>query len=378
MKRLILLLILFVNLQIVITHEDMQLFSYSTASAQHMTLEGGYYNCEDDQIGWYLSLIPCEGMIVTPDETYSICTICGEKFQTSEIIDHEYICYLAHQNGDDPFNNSSSNNNGNTGNSCYNGGGSHGSGNNSNGGNGYSAGTNSSNCGSFILELPVPPNTPVGYDGALIAGISYLDENKETYLTALGSQWDIAPNDIIPGVSLSNDITGFKSTLLVQTDEQGNIIGYVYVFAGTDTEPLGEKVKDIITDVFQTGGMVPQYEQALKNAIQISNYLGDIPLTFIGHSLGGGLAAIASMVTGRPAITYNPAGISDGTKTWLKNHNYRTDTSNIYGYIMEEDPVTYWQSKIGIVAQGQFCLVENSTKGDAHSIDNMIKCLQPK
>lgn len=37
MKRLILLLILFVNLQIVITHEDTRLFSYSTASAQHMT-----------------------------------------------------------------------------------------------------------------------------------------------------------------------------------------------------------------------------------------------------------------------------------------------------------------------------------------------------
>ena len=40
MKRLILLLILFVNLQIVITHEDMRIFSYLTASAQHMTKEG--------------------------------------------------------------------------------------------------------------------------------------------------------------------------------------------------------------------------------------------------------------------------------------------------------------------------------------------------
>lgn len=40
MKRLILLLILFVNLQIVITHEEMKLFSYLTASAQHMTKEG--------------------------------------------------------------------------------------------------------------------------------------------------------------------------------------------------------------------------------------------------------------------------------------------------------------------------------------------------
>lgn len=75
MKRLILLLILFVNLQIVITHEDMKLFSYSTASAQHMTREAGD-NCHDDEIGWYFTTLPCEGVIV---DAY-VCGYCGKGF----------------------------------------------------------------------------------------------------------------------------------------------------------------------------------------------------------------------------------------------------------------------------------------------------------
>ncbi len=75
MKRLILLLILFVNLQIVITHEDMRLFSYSTASAQHMTREAGD-NCHDDEIGWYFTTLPCEGVIV---DAY-VCGYCGKGF----------------------------------------------------------------------------------------------------------------------------------------------------------------------------------------------------------------------------------------------------------------------------------------------------------
>lgn len=60
MKRLILLLILFVNLQIVITHEDMRIFSYLTASVQHMTKEGND-NCYLEGFGWYYCPVPdCE------------------------------------------------------------------------------------------------------------------------------------------------------------------------------------------------------------------------------------------------------------------------------------------------------------------------------
>lgn len=89
MKRLILLLILFVNLQIVITHEDMQLFSYSTISAQHMTQEGND-NCYLEGYGWYYTTLPCEGAEVV---AYN-CRYCGEAFGDDELArnTHEYEC----------------------------------------------------------------------------------------------------------------------------------------------------------------------------------------------------------------------------------------------------------------------------------------------
>ena len=371
----------------------MQLFSYSTASAQHMTLEGGYYNCEDDQIGWYLSLIPCDGMIVTPDETYSICTICGEKFQTSEIIDHEYICYLAHQNGDDPFNNSSSNNNGNTGNPYHNGGGSHGSGNNSNGGNGYNYQNNNSTGNRFY----VVPNTPVGYEGALIAGFGYDDGDK--YSKELEESYHWIENSSIPQESniIMHDLeSGFDCRFMIKKDKQGKIVGFVLTFAGTDflnnqvyqvNSPNGTDYvvynPDIITDITQLFGMCEQYEQALINARRLSDYLKndsrykDIPLTFVGHSLGGGMAALASIVTGHTAITYNPAGLSSNTLSWLQENGYGHDTSHILQYIADRDEVHIAQTLGNIESQGSVIWVPNvQSCAFEHPISSMIANLK--
>ena len=79
MKRLILLLILFVNLQIVITHEDMRIFSYLTASAQHMTKEGND-NCYLEGFGWYYCPVPdCELDVIAYH-----CRYCGEAFDTDK------------------------------------------------------------------------------------------------------------------------------------------------------------------------------------------------------------------------------------------------------------------------------------------------------
>ncbi|MDE6479443.1 MAG: hypothetical protein K2L45_04165 [Muribaculaceae bacterium] len=46
----------------------------------------------------------------------------------------------------------------------------------------------------------------------------------------------------------------------------------------------------------------------------MSNELSNSELTFVGHSLGGGQAAAASMATGRTAITFNRASVSGLTK----------------------------------------------------------------
>lgn len=59
------------------------------------------------------------------------------------------------------------------------------------------------------------------------------------------------------------------------------------------------------------GYEAPQYKQAREMAEQISKRYEDVTIT--GHSLGGGLAANASMYTGISANTFNAAGVHKNT-----------------------------------------------------------------
>lgn len=125
MKRLILLLILFVNLQIVITHEDMKLFSYSTASAQHMTKEAGD-NCQDpiDHLWYRFPFSDCEEVIVTPYGILIECPLCHKQFT-------DFDSFVSHNC---PKNNMSGDENGQSGGSSnYSSGGSSGGGGNNQG-----------------------------------------------------------------------------------------------------------------------------------------------------------------------------------------------------------------------------------------------------
>lgn len=94
-----------------------------------------------------------------------------------------------------------------------------------------------------------------------------------------------------------------KNGLLSQvyTDDQGN---FALVYAGSN------EFKDWIPTNFGQGlGFeTAQYSQAIRLAQACQQAFGD-NLVLSGQSLGGGLAASASMVTGVPAVTYNTAGV---------------------------------------------------------------------
>lgn len=76
MKRILLFLLLFVNLQIVF-HNGILDCSFTSVYAQHMTREAGD-NCYDSEIGWYHSpFSDCKDVDVTPS-----CQYCGTNFNT--------------------------------------------------------------------------------------------------------------------------------------------------------------------------------------------------------------------------------------------------------------------------------------------------------
>ena len=89
------------------------------------------------------------------------------------------------------------------------------------------------------------------------------------------------------------------------------------------------------------------------------------------------MAALASIVTGRTAITYNPAGLSSSTLSWLQDNGYGHDTSHILQYIADRDEVHIAQTFGNIESQGSVIWVPNvQSCAFEHPISSMIDNLR--
>lgn len=109
---------------------------------------------------------------------------------------------------------------------------------------------------------------------------------------------------------------------------------YVLAYRGTLELP------DVGEDLTQgTGISSDQYNQSVKlaEAMQKTGNFDAKNTTITGHSLGGGLAAIAGGVTGYPTYTYNAAGVHNAT---LKRNNvHRESMNNTQAYNASDDPL---------------------------------------
>ncbi|MEM0942281.1 MAG: hypothetical protein AAGI25_21190, partial [Bacteroidota bacterium] len=145
----------------------------------------------------------------------------------------------------------------------------------------------------------------------------------------------------INGISINefdNTETGFRSALFERTNKNGST-EYVYATAGTGDFP------DAVTDVKQFLGLLePQYPQSTNNAVDIVRELGVENVTFVGHSLGGGLAAANALATGGKAITFNAAALNPKTKS---RHGL-IKSAEIDNFFILGEIVTEAQGTIGI------------------------------
>ena len=102
--------------------------------------------------------------------------------------------------------------------------------------------------------------------------------------------------------TLANKDSGFLAR--IYGNDQGQ---YVLAYSGTD------EGKDWLTNLRQGVGIEDaQYNQAMALAREAKIAFGD-EVVITGHSLGGGLAGVASITSGIPAVTFNASGVHDKT-----------------------------------------------------------------
>lgn len=271
------------------------------------------------------------------------------------------------------YGNSSSEGCGNRG----DGGGWHGSGGNIGEGHGSGSNISGGNADSSIQvkrypTLPPGLSSEIPFVGAVMSGAVYRDGQYNNYMENLERLDCDEVTDII-----SDYITGLDCKLFKKGSK------YILAFAGTEMDksypiptPYGVVCynPDEVTDFIQLYGPWGQYYQVIGFAKDLVKKFGVNNVMFVGHSLGGGLAALASIVTGCTALTYNPAALSPATVLYLKAVGYGYDTSHIYRYIMDGDPLTKYQI---MESEGIRKNVYNYTQGGAHDISTMIDNISP-
>ena len=100
--------------------------------------------------------------------------------------------------------------------------------------------------------------------------------------------------------------TGFRAMLYQSKDEQEIVV----VYRGVRRSNI---LRDSQTCLSQGLGFgAAAYQQAIELGKAVVEVYGD-KVFFTGHSMGGGLAAAASLVANRPAVTFNSAGVHPAT-----------------------------------------------------------------
>ncbi len=163
------------------------------------------------------------------------------------------------------------------------------------------------------------------------------------------------------GISMDHSRSGFKSQLFERTID--GVTEYTYAFAGTDLT----SIKDWGNNIVQLIGMSKQYSIAMNNAEVLVRELKNQELTFVGHSLGGGLAAASAYAIEGRAMTFNAAGVSPLTIN-------KTSRARIDAYITINDELHLFQSTMRLhTADGTKHWRIGISNLLGHSIENFYK-----
>lgn len=186
------------------------------------------------------------------------------------------------------------------------------------------------------------------YDAALLARHVYKDNTSP-----LPKDWKVCNNEVLKDFDLQPEdledkSSGLVSNLYFRNNDRGGF-DYVYATAGTDIK----NSKDWIANIAQLAGMADQYSKSKEIAKRIANHIvsDKSSLTFVGHSQGGGEAALNAIETGHHAITFNAAGVSIFSRKVKTPKDKLLDDLLIDAYYVKNDILSLIQDNGSIMMQ---------------------------
>ena len=149
-------------------------------------------------------------------------------------------------------------------------------------------------------DMAVLANHTYGEDPTLPPTYRYLDPATPAGKAEL-AKMGLKPNDVTPKGS------GFHAEIFARDGPDGP--HYAVAFRGTRPTSLEDWKNNGQQGI---GGKSDYYDRALILAKKV-DIATDGRETFVGHSLGGGMASAAAVATNHPGTTFNAAGLSEQT-----------------------------------------------------------------
>jgi RHS repeat-associated protein len=210
---------------------------------------------------------------------------------------------------------------------------------------------------SPIMFIDPDGAEPTPKEAALMAQFVYHGEGE------LSGGWIVSTLET--NLKYTDDVSGFKSQLFQRSKDDGSI-EYTYAFAGTEAG-----LKDWKTNAAEVFANSNQHKLAFDNAVDLTDILDSSELTYTGHSLGGGLSTVASLATGKNAITFNSAGLSLAT-----TKSYGLDRTKapslITAYIVNGEILHYLQDGTSHEALGNQIILYKKVEGLIYKADAFI------
>ncbi|SDH97770.1 Protein of unknown function [Propionivibrio dicarboxylicus] len=161
-------------------------------------------------------------------------------------------------------------------------------------------------------------------DCALMAGTSYYDTRDGNNRLPAPLGWMKIEN---PDSHVSNRNSGFEAVAFQQDTE------IVISFAGTYDKSLADKAADA---ALASGLGTMQLYEAAQYYLVVKEANPGATISFTGHSLGGGLAALMGVMFDRAAVTFDQApfanaastSVRDGVIAYLNDKGYCAERLN--------------------------------------------------